>query len=89
VVELHGSLDSFRCLDGGHPYDTANLARMEAPSSEEVEPPCCQECGSPIRPGVVWFGESLPESAVRRAWSAATIHLCRLTLPWRGPSERR
>ena len=71
VVELHGSLDSFRCLDGGHPYDSANLARMEATSSEEVEPPCCQECGSPIRPGVVWFGESLPESAVRRAWSAA------------------
>jgi NAD-dependent deacetylase len=70
VVELHGSLASFRCLDGGHPYDPANLERMDAPTSEEVEPPYCQECGSPIRPGVVWFGESLPEAAVSRAWSA-------------------
>jgi NAD-dependent deacetylase len=70
VVELHGSLDAFRCLDRGHPYGTEDIAKLEAPTVEEVEPPRCPECDSPIRPGVVWFGEALPPDAVERAWSA-------------------
>ncbi|UCG86942.1 MAG: NAD-dependent deacylase [Gemmatimonadota bacterium] len=70
VVELHGSLEAFRCLDRGHPYDTANIAGLAVPTVEEVEPPRCPDCDSPIRPGVVWFGESLPHLAVGRAWSA-------------------
>jgi len=72
IVELHGSLDAFRCLDHGHPYDSKNIAGMAAPTVEEVEPPRCPQCDSPIRPGVVWFGESLPPLAVERAWSAVS-----------------
>jgi NAD-dependent deacetylase len=72
VVELHGSLQAFRCFDRGHPYDAAEIAKLAAPTVEEVDPPRCPECDSPIRPGVVWFGESLPQSAVERAWSAVT-----------------
>ena len=34
-------------------------------------PPRCPQCGGPIRPGVVWFGEALPEPAWRRAVEAA------------------
>ena len=30
-------------------------------------PPKCPQCGSLLRPGVVWFGESLPQEA----WDAA------------------
>ena len=71
VVELHGSLEAFRCLDGGHPYDADQLEDIAVPVTGEVEPPACRECGSPIRPGVVWFGEMLPALAVERAWSAA------------------
>ncbi len=70
VVELHGSLDAFRCLDGGHPYDSSNLEELRASPDGSIPPPKCPLCGSPIRPGVVWFGESLPQSAVERAWSA-------------------
>jgi NAD-dependent deacetylase len=59
VVELHGNIEKFRCLDRGHPavYDPAWGA----------EPPLC-ECGSMIRPGVVWFGEQLPEKEISRAF---------------------
>ena len=32
-----------------------------------MEPPLCSHCGGPIRPGVVWFGESLPSPAWDRA----------------------
>lgn len=70
VVELHGSLDAFRCFDNGHPYDSAGLRGLEADEDGEVEPPRCSICSSPIRPGVVWFGEMLPRDPVEKAWAA-------------------
>jgi len=72
VVELHGSLEAFRCLDRGHTYDADRLRSLTASAEGEVEPPECDVCGSPIRPGVVWFGEMLPQGAVERAWSAVS-----------------
>lgn len=35
------------------------------------EPPTCAECGNRVRPGVVWFGESLPPAAFTAAEEAA------------------
>lgn len=71
VVELHGSLERFRCAAAGHPYDAALLAGLAADPQGEVEPPRCADCSSPVRPDVVWFGEPLPEEAWSRAWRAA------------------
>lgn len=70
VIELHGSLDAFRCLDRAHPFDAHHLAGLEVPEDGELAPPPCPECGSPVRPGVVWFGELLPRADLERAWSA-------------------
>ncbi len=70
VVELHGSLEAFRCFDNGHPYDSAGLKGLETGEDGEVDPPRCTICGSLIRPGVVWFGEMLPREPVERAWAA-------------------
>ena len=47
-----------------------------APNGEQdegrrIEPPRCAACGGPVRPGVVWFGESLPADAWRAAQLAA------------------
>jgi NAD-dependent deacetylase len=33
-------------------------------------PPRCPACAAPLRPDVVWFGELLPEQAMRRAQRA-------------------
>jgi len=74
LVELHGSLEAFRCFDQGHVFDTSALEDMEAPESGEVPPPNCATCGSPIRPGVVWFGEMLPLGAFERAQQL--VHQC-------------
>ena len=69
VLELHGSLERFHCLAARHSYPADAVAE---PSGEgEVVPPVCPRCGSPIRPGVVWFGEMLPEREVAAAWEAA------------------
>ena len=35
-------------------------------------PPRCPHCGSYVRPGVVWFGESLDPEIVRAARDVAT-----------------
>lgn len=78
VIELHGALDRFRCLDGGHPFDTGRVERWAVGRVEEIDPPLCPECSSPIRPGVVWFGEILPPSAVTRAWRA--VERCEVLL---------
>lgn len=64
VVELHGSIVRAKCLDEEHPF-TGTLD--EGDDDEEVEPPPCPECGSPLRPDVVWFGEHLPADALLRA----------------------
>jgi len=34
--------------------------------------PVCPDCGGNLRPGVVWFGEAIPESALHESCSAAT-----------------
>jgi NAD-dependent deacetylase len=68
VVELHGSIHALRCLDAGHPFE-GTLA--ETGEEAESPPPVCTLCGSPLRPGVVWFGEMLPQQAVTRAWAEA------------------
>ncbi|HEY4663515.1 MAG TPA: Sir2 family NAD-dependent protein deacetylase, partial [Comamonas sp.] len=35
------------------------------------EPPQCVACNNMLRPGVVWFGEHLPEQALEQAEAAA------------------
>ena len=69
VLELHGSLDRFHCLDQRHPYPGDAVVVPE--EDGELDPPFCPRCGSPIRPGVVWFGEMLPEPEVAEAWELA------------------
>jgi NAD-dependent deacetylase len=67
VVELHGSLEAFRCVGAGHPFDAERLGELDLPREGDVEPPACEVCGSPVRPGVVWFGEQLSSESIGRA----------------------
>jgi len=59
VVRLHGSLWRLRCTADQREFDDVR---------EDLGPlpPKC-ECGAMLRPGVVWFGESLPAQAIERA----------------------
>lgn len=64
VVELHGNLFRVKCFADGQPVE-------RWPDSDDV-PPHCPVCDGLLRPDVVWFGESLPASALRAAEQAAT-----------------
>jgi len=69
TIRLHGDILAERWLDPcpraerGNACDTA----WATPGT----PPRCVECGNLVRPGVVWFGELLPEGAMAAAEAAA------------------
>ncbi len=63
VIEVHGSIASASCLACGASYPLAETrARFEA---AEDGVPCC-DCGEPLKPDVVLFGEWLPEGVRKR-----------------------
>jgi NAD-dependent deacetylase len=65
IVSLHGTLTADRCNAPGCGHrETIDMA-----DPPPMRP--CPECGTSMRPDVVWFGEMLPE----RAWDEAT-HAC-------------
>lgn len=67
VLHLHGQLARPYCEGCNKPWISPPQTSPEA-AGKGIDPPICEECGGRVRPGVVWFGESLPE----REWLAAT-----------------
>jgi NAD-dependent deacetylase len=65
VIHLHGSLFVPRCMACHRPGEFAP-GEPDA-SLTELEPPRCLHCQGYIRPGVVWFGEEMPQDAFRQA----------------------
>jgi len=65
-IRLHGSIFHARCTRCGARRE--HRGRVDA--SNEADLPRCA-CGGLLRPDVVWFGEALPEGALRAAFGAA------------------
>ncbi len=65
VLHVHGSIWKLCCLACGRESED-----MRSPLPEI--PPCCV-CGGLLRPGVVWFGESLPRAIWEQAEQAARL----------------
>jgi NAD-dependent deacetylase len=64
VIEFHGSLFDDRCfVEGCVVTDTVDVS---------VEVPTCPACGGNLRPGVVWFGEAIPDNALQDSMTAAS-----------------
>lgn len=63
VIHLHGSLHSPRCIDCGLAYTLPLTSDVLPEGGSGIEPPRCSICSGLVRPGVVWFGEMLPEDA--------------------------
>lgn len=63
VIHLHGSLHSPRCIDCGLAFTLPLTSDVLPEDGRRIEPPRCCVCNGYVRPGVVWFGEMLPEDA--------------------------
>lgn len=69
LIHLHGSILAPRCASCAAPADDALVRAVpdEPEGGRRLSPPRCGACGGLMRPGVVWFGESLPAEAFDRA----------------------
>ncbi len=67
VVRLHGSLWELQCWEAC-PQSPLRWRDETVPLTEL--PPSCPWCRGLVRPGVVWFGEALPEEALLAAAEA-------------------
>ena len=64
LLELHGNIWKVRCLKEGTIMDNREVPLPQIP-------PLCPECGSLLRPHVVWFGEALPADVLEAAFEAS------------------
>lgn len=65
IIELHGNIMHNKCIDCTYTVRDEELETLELTKGNKV--PRCPECGSLIRPDVVWFGELLPAHAIEAA----------------------
>lgn len=65
TIRLHGDILADRWLE------PCPRGRACEPAAAPGRPPRCADCGNLVRPGVVWFGELLPEGAIDAAERAA------------------
>ncbi len=66
VTELHGAIWRDDCTQCSHTR-RFDERRFDDPSAEKPDCksiPRCDQCGVMMRPGVVWFGETLPPAAL-------------------------
>jgi NAD-dependent deacetylase len=63
VLEIHGNLWRIRCIqcDKKIMDRSRNMGRL----------PRCKECGGLLRPDVIWFGESLDQHTLQKAFEAS------------------
>lgn len=60
VIQYHGNIFEDRCFADGS---------LQQAGDEDI--PLCRDCGEKLRPGVVWFGEAIPEGALNESSAAA------------------
>jgi NAD-dependent deacetylase len=72
MVQIHGDIFVTRCSR----CDFGFTEGME----EQQEIPKCTRCATPMRPGVVWFGEQLPRNELQRVESYLDRGACDLVI---------
>jgi NAD-dependent deacetylase len=66
VIEVHGSIRTATCPACGRVHSLDEVLALA-----DAGVPRCLDCGTVIKPDVVFFGELLPEGAMERAFALA------------------
>jgi NAD-dependent deacetylase len=75
TIRLHGDILVHQWLDPCPKHPACEVAQ-----ALPGRPPSCGHCGNRLRPGVVWFGESLPAEALRATQRCAANSLVTLVV---------
>ncbi len=67
VIEVHGSIATSSCMSCGASFVIEQVEAL----FDERGVALCAECGGPVKPDVVLFGEMLPAAAMERAAALA------------------
>jgi NAD-dependent deacetylase len=64
VIELHGNMRRVKCLSCGQRY---TMSEIMARVNQGTEDPRCDGCQGILKPETIFFGEAMPEKAMREA----------------------
>ena len=67
VIEVHGSIRTASCQSCGHQFPMEEVPALFGEDGAAI----CSECGGPVKPDVVLFGELLPADAMAEAEALA------------------
>jgi NAD-dependent deacetylase len=67
VIEVHGSIRTASCQSCGHRFPMEEVPALFGEDGAAI----CSECGGPVKPDVVLFGELLPADAMAEAEALA------------------
>jgi NAD-dependent deacetylase len=67
VIEVHGSIRTASCQSCGHQFPMEDVPALFGDDGAAI----CSECGGPVKPDVVLFGELLPPEAMAEAEALA------------------
>jgi NAD-dependent deacetylase len=70
VIELHGTAMSVSCLDCRKKYDRDEIQER---LRNGLKVPTCDDCGGPLKPDTISFGQSMPEKETQEAYHRSSV----------------
>jgi NAD-dependent deacetylase len=70
VIELHGTAMYVSCLSCKKRYDRDGIQER---IKKGVKVPYCDDCGGPLKPATISFGQSMPERETQEAYHRSSL----------------
>ncbi len=69
IIELHGTALHITCLQCGKRYERDGIQQR---LQQGIKAPACDDCGGPLKPATISFGQAMPELETREAFRLAS-----------------
>ncbi len=70
VIELHGTAMHVSCLHCQKRYDRDAIQEK---IKKGVKAPVCEDCGGPLKPATISFGQAMPEKETQQAYHLSSL----------------
>jgi NAD-dependent deacetylase len=70
VIQLHGTAIFVSCLNCKKRYDRDEIQERIRKGQKA---PCCDDCGGPLKPATISFGQSMPEKETQEAYQRCSL----------------